>query len=101
MEANSAALSSKRACAVTHPDIDRPLWMWVKDRMPKSRMAVSGSVLRSLTEIMDAAMKLENETPTVGGRGSEPSKLCCRFRAVMNLEAQQTTLIEYFTHDES
>ena len=60
--------------------------MWVKDRMPKSRMAlVSGSELGSLTEIMDAAMKLENETPAVGGCGSEPSKLCRRFRADVEL----------------
>ena len=42
--ANPAALSSKRARVVTRPDVDRALWMWVQDRMSKSR-TVSGPEL--------------------------------------------------------
>ena len=42
--ANPAALSSKRARVVTCPDVDQALWMWVQDRMTKSR-TVSGPEL--------------------------------------------------------
>jgi hypothetical protein len=42
--ANPAALSSKRARVVTRPDVDKALWMWVQDRMSKSR-TVSGPEL--------------------------------------------------------
>ena len=49
---NPAALSSKRARVVTRPDVDRALWMWVQDRMSKSR-AVSGPVLSEKRRIFE------------------------------------------------
>lgn len=54
----------------------------------------------TLAEMMDAAMKLENGAPTVGSYGPELSRLCRKFRVelrrAMVLEAQQTTLDNYF-----
>ena len=54
----------------------------------------------TLAEMMDAAMKLENGAPTVGGCGPQLSNLCRKFRIdlrrAMVLEAQQTTLDNYF-----
>jgi hypothetical protein len=50
--ANPAALSSKRARIVTRPDIDRALWMWVQDRMSKSR-TVSGPELSEKRRIFE------------------------------------------------
>ena len=54
----------------------------------------------TLTEMMVAAMKLENGAPTVGGCGPELSNLCRKFRVelrkAMILEAQQTTLDDFF-----
>ena len=57
----------------------------------------------TLAEMMDTAMRLENEAPTAGGCGSEVAKILRRFRLelrrTMDLEAQQTTLDRYFTRD--
>ena len=54
----------------------------------------------TLAGMMDAAMKLETGAPTVGGCGPELSNLCRKFRfelrKVMMLEAQQTTLDDFF-----
>ena len=50
--ANPAALSSKRARIVTRPDVDRALWMWVQDRMTKSR-TVSGPELSTKRKIFE------------------------------------------------
>ena len=49
---NPAALSSKRARIVTRPDVDRALWMWVQDRMSKSR-TVSGPELGEKRKIFE------------------------------------------------
>ena len=54
----------------------------------------------TLAELMDAAMKLENGAPAIGGHGAELSNLCRKFRGelrkAMLLEARQTTLDGYF-----
>jgi hypothetical protein len=54
----------------------------------------------TLAEMMDAATKLENGAPMVGGCGPELSSLCRKFRVelrrMMILEAQQTTLDDFF-----
>ena len=52
VEENPAALSSKRARIVTRPDVDQALWMWVKDRMSKSR-TVSGPELSEKRKIFE------------------------------------------------
>ena len=58
----------------------------------------------SLAEMMDAAMKLENGAPMVGGCGTELSALCRRFgielRRAMDQEARQTTLDRFFVRDQ-
>ena len=58
----------------------------------------------SLAEMMDAAMKLENGAPMVGGCGTELSALCRRFRVelrrAMDQEARQTTLDRFFVRDQ-
>ena len=58
----------------------------------------------SLAEMMDAAMKLENGAPMVGGCGTELSALCRRFRIelrrAMDQEARQTTLDRFFVRDQ-
>jgi hypothetical protein len=54
----------------------------------------------TLAEMMDAATKLENGAPMVGGCNPELSSLCRKFRdelrRMMILEAQQTTLDDFF-----
>ncbi|KAF9786078.1 hypothetical protein BJ322DRAFT_1057831 [Thelephora terrestris] len=54
---NPAALSSKRARIVTRPDVDRALWMWVQDRMSKSR-TVSGPELSEKRKIFEAKFQV-------------------------------------------
>lgn len=57
----------------------------------------------TLTDMMDAATKLENGAFSVGRYGPELSSLCRKFRVelrkVMVLESQQTTLDSYFVRD--
>ena len=57
----------------------------------------------TLTEMMDAATRLESGAPMVGGRGPELSNLCHKFRVelrrIMILEAQQTTLDDFFVQN--
>ena len=59
----------------------------------------------SLSEMMDAATKLEKGALTVGGCGPELSSLCRKFRVELRkmilLEAQQTTLDSYFVRHPS
>ena len=55
--ANPAALSSKRARVVTRPDVDQALWMWVQDRMTKSR-TVSGLELDGKRKIFEERFKV-------------------------------------------
>ena len=54
----------------------------------------------TLTEMMDAAMKLERGAPSVGGSSPDLSNLCRKFRLevqrIMVLEAKQTTLDSFF-----
>ena len=58
----------------------------------------------TLTEMMDAAMKLEKGASSLGGCGPELSNLCHRFRLevqrVMILKAKQTTLNSFFVHSD-
>ena len=57
----------------------------------------------TLTEMMDAATKLESGAPMMGGCGPELSNLCRKFRVelrrIMILEAQQTTLDDFFVQN--
>jgi hypothetical protein len=58
----------------------------------------------SLAAMMDAATKLENGAPRVGGSGQELSSVCRKFRLalrrLMMEEAQQTTLDSFFLRNE-
>ena len=65
--ANPAALSSKRARVVTRPDVDRALWMWVQDRMSKSR-TVSGPELSEKRKIFEEKFEVP-ETERLSGTG--------------------------------
>jgi hypothetical protein len=65
--ANPAALSSKRARIVTRPDVDKALWMWVQDRMSKSR-TVSGPELSEKRKIFEEKFGVP-ETERLSGTG--------------------------------
>ena len=65
--ANPAALSSKRARIVTRPDVDQALWMWVQDRMSKSR-TVSGPELSEKRKIFEEKFRVP-ETERLSGVG--------------------------------
>ena len=62
---NANALSSKRPCIVTRPDVDRALWLWVQ-HMERKREVINSAMLVAKQAVFEEALDVPEDGRLTG-----------------------------------
>ena len=62
---NANALSSKRPCIVTRPDVDRALWLWVQ-HMEQQREVINSAMLTAKRAVFEEALDVPEDERLTG-----------------------------------